>query len=72
MVECVLNTVFSVLGWSTPIHQIFRIYRDKIEHKDLVIHIIIMCTDLLYFYNFLLNPKNIKYLITLELVGKHT
>ena len=36
-------------------------YRDKIEHKYLVILMlaIIMYIDLLYFYSFLLNPKNI-------------
>ena len=55
-------------------------YRDKIEHKYLVIHLlaiimyteaIIMYTDLLYFYSFLLNPKNIR-LLSLKSVGKHT
>ena len=39
-------------------------YRDKIEHKYLVTHMLAIImytylyTDLLYFYSFLLNPKN--------------
>ena len=49
-------------------------YRDKMEHKYLVIHIMlamIMYSDLLYFYSSLLNPKNIRYLITFtEVSGK--
>ena len=47
-------------------------YRDKIEHKYLVIHMlaIIICTDLLYFYSFLLNPKNIRYQITFTVSEK--
>ena len=49
----------------------YIIYRDKVEHKYFVIHmlVLIMYTDLLYFYNLLVYPN--KYLITLKSVGKH-